>query len=217
MTTPQDHSPAPADSPVEVPVTARETLRAAPIFDLVEETFTFDDDQQLTRAYLSHPGAVAVLPVDEQDRVLLIGQYRHPVRMQLWEIPAGLLDVDGEPMLECAQRELAEEADLQATTWHTLVDYFTTPGASNEGIRIYLAEGISSVPDADLHTREGEEAGIVPTWVPLTEAVAAVLRGEIHNPSAVSAVLALHAVRTGAGTLRDARAPWEHQPRGIAP
>ncbi|GAA3050599.1 MULTISPECIES: NUDIX hydrolase [Actinomycetes] len=206
------------DTPAQHPVDSSRLHHDARLFALVEDEFRFGEHQQtLHRAYLKHLGAVAVLPVDEQDRVLLIRQYRHPVRMHLWEVPAGLLDVDGEPMLETAQRELLEEADLRAETWHTLVDFYSSPGASSEAIRVYLAEGLSEVPEADRHTRDGEEAEIVPTWVPLDEAVAAVLSGQIHNPSAVVALLALHAVRTGGGQLRDARAPWEDQPRGIAP
>ncbi|MGQ7786609.1 NUDIX domain-containing protein [Nesterenkonia sp. K-15-9-6] len=206
------------DSPTQHPVDSSVTHHDARLFTLVEDSFRFGAEQQtLHRSYLKHLGAVAVLPVDDQDRVLLIRQYRHPVRMHLWEVPAGLLDVDGEPMLETAQRELAEEADLRAETWHTLVDFYSSPGASSEGIRVYLAQGLTEVPDADRHTRDGEEAEIIPTWVPLAEAVDAVLSGQIHNPSAVVGLLALHAVRTGGGQLRDARAPWEDQPRGIAP
>lgn len=206
------------DSPAQQTVDESVVHHQARLFTLVEEEFRFGAAAQpLRRAYFKHLGAVAVLPVDEQDRVLLIQQYRHPVRMRLWEVPAGLLDVDGEPMLETAVRELREEADLQAETWHTLVDYYTSPGASDEGIRVYLAQHLSPVPEAELHTREGEEAEISPVWVPLPEAVTAVLSGRIHNPSAVVAILALHAVRTGAGELRDARAPWADQPRGIAP
>ena len=158
-----------------------------------------------------------MLPVDEQDRVLLIRQYRHPVRMHLWEVPAGLLDVEGEPLLDTAQRELREEADLVASTWHTLVDHYTSPGISDEGIRVYLAQGLSEVPQTERHSREAEEAEIAPMWVPLEEAVSAVLAGKIHNPSAVVGILGLHAVRTGGGELRDARAPWKDQPRGIVP
>lgn len=207
-----------SDVPARQPVEDAVVHHDARLFTLVEEKFRFGADQQrLSRAYFKHLGAVAVLPIDAQDRVLLIRQYRHPVGMQLWEIPAGLLDVEGEPLLETAQRELYEEADLQAETWHTLVDYYTSPGASDEGIRVYLAEGLSTVPDAQLHTREAEEAEIAPIWVPLDEAVAAVLSGAIHNASAVVGILALHAVRTSAGELRAARAPWADQPRGIAP
>lgn len=202
------------DSPADLPVQSSERVLSTPIFNAVEDTFTFGErGETLRRVYLRHLSAVAVLAVDEQDRVLLINQYRHPVRMKLWEIPAGLLDVDGEPMLEAAQRELAEEADLQAQTWHTLLDFYTTPGANNEAIRIYLAEGLTEVPEAERHTREAEEAEITTAWVPLAEAVQAVLSGRIHNPSAANGILALHAVRTGAGELREARAPWADHPR----
>ena len=202
------------DSPADLPVQSSEKVLTTPIFDAVEDTFTFGErGETLRRVYIKHLSAVAVLAVDEQDRVLLINQYRHPVRMKLWEIPAGLLDVDGEPMLEAAQRELAEEADLQAQTWHTLLDFYTTPGANNEAIRIYLAQGLTEVPEAERHLREAEEAEITTAWVPLAEAVQAVLSGRIHNPSAANGILALHAVRTGAGELREARAPWADHPR----
>lgn len=202
------------DSPADLPVQSSEKVLTTPIFDAVKDSFTFGErGETLRRVYLKHLSAVAVLAVDEQDRVLLINQYRHPVRMKLWEVPAGLLDVDGEPMLEAAQRELAEEADLQAQTWSTLLDFYTTPGANNEAIRIYLAEGLTEVPEAQRHTREAEEAEITTAWVPLAEAVQAVLSGRIHNPSAANGILALHAVRTGAGELREARAPWTDHPR----
>ena len=202
------------DSPADLPVQSSEKVLTTPIFDAVEDTFTFGErGETLRRVYIKHLSAVAVLAVDEQDRVLLINQYRHPVRMKLWEIPAGLLDVDGVPMLEAAQRELAEEADLQAQTWHTLLDFYTTPGANNEAIRIYLAEGLTEVPEAERHVREAEAAEITTAWVPLAEAVQAVLSGRIHNPSAANGILALHAVRTGAGELREARAPWADHPR----
>lgn len=202
------------DSPADLPVQSSEKVLTTPIFDAVEDTFAFGErGETLRRVYLKHLSAVAVLAVDEQDRVLLINQYRHPVRMKLWEVPAGLLDVDGEPMLEAAQRELAEEADLQAQTWSTLLDFYTTPGANNEAIRIYLAEGLTEVPEAERHIREAEEAEITTAWLPLSEAVQAVLSGRIHNPSAANGILALHAVRTGAGELRDARAHWEDHPR----
>ncbi|GGE60836.1 NUDIX domain-containing protein [Nesterenkonia cremea] len=202
------------DSPADLPVQSSEKVLTTPIFDAVKDSFTFGErGETLRRVYLKHLSAVAVLAVDEQDRVLLINQYRHPVRMKLWEIPAGLLDVDGEPMLEGAQRELVEEADLQAQTWSTLLDFYTTPGANNEAIRIYLAEGLTEVPEAERHTREAEEAEITTAWLPLAEAVQAVLSGRIHNPSAANGILALHAVRTGAGELREARAPWTDHPR----
>lgn len=206
------------DSPAAHPILEAKSLQSTPIYDLVEETFRFGKaGETLTRSFLKHLSAVAVLALDEQDRVLLIRQYRHPLRQNMWEVPAGLLDAEGEPMLDAAARELHEEADITAETWHTLVDFHTSPGASNEGIRIYLAQGISETAEADQHARKGEEAEIEKTWVPLPDAVRAVLTGQVRNPSAVTGILALHAIRTGAGELRGPRAPWADHPRGIEP
>ncbi|NLS08456.1 NUDIX hydrolase [Nesterenkonia sp. MY13] len=202
------------DSAADLPIQSSQELVSSRVFNAVEETFTFGETGgTLSRIFIQHLSAVAVLAVNEDDEVLLINQYRHPVRMNLWEIPAGLLDVEGEPLLETAQRELAEEADLRAENWYTLTDFYTTPGASDEAIRVYLAQGLSEIPHGERHTRQAEEAEITTAWVPLKEAVEAVLAGKIHNPSAANAILALHAVRTDVGSLRDARAPWPDHPR----
>lgn len=208
------------DSAAEYDVVSTGTRHSTPIFDIVEDTFAFgsgDDAEHLTRAYMKHTCAVAVLALDTEDRVLLVNQYRHPPRMKLWEIPAGLLDLEAEPMLDAAERELAEEADLRADTWHTLTDFYTSPGCSNEALRVYLAEDLTEIPEAEQHTREAEEAGIEKAWVPLAEAVQAVLSGRIHNPTAVTGILSLHAVRSGGGELRGPRAPWGNHPRRAAP
>lgn len=87
------------------------------------------DGSVVHRDYQVHPGSVAVLALDDEDRVLLIRQYRHPVRQKLWEIPAGLLDVPGENPLHAAQRELYEEAHVKAEDWRVLTDVYTSPGA----------------------------------------------------------------------------------------
>ncbi len=159
---------------------------------------------QVLREYLAHPGAVAVIALDEDDRVLLLSQYRHPVRSELWEPPAGLRDVEGEPEVRTAQRELAEEADLQAGTWHVLVDFYSSPGGSDEHITVFLARDLTPVPDAERFTREDEEAAMVPLWLPLDEAVDAVLAGRVHSPTAVSGILAASIARArGWSTLRE--------------
>ena len=146
--------------------------------------------------------------------MLLIRQYRHPVQAFLWELPAGLLDVDGEPPHQAAARELAEEADLVADRWHTLVDWYNSPGGMNEAIRVYLARDLGEVPEADRHDRDGEELGMLTTWVDLTLARDAVLAGRIHNPTAVVGLLAAAAARDqGWDTLRPAAAPWPEHPR----
>jgi hypothetical protein len=87
-------------------------------------------------------------------------------------------------------RELAEEADLRADTWHVLVDFYTTPGGSSERIEVFLARGLHEVPEGERHVRIHEEADMVPVWVPLDDAVDAVLAGRLHSPTAVVGVLA---------------------------
>jgi ADP-ribose pyrophosphatase len=156
---------------------------------------------------------VAVVVLNEDNQVLLLRQYRHPVQMNLWEIPAGLLDIAGEDFVVGAARELAEEADLVAEHWQVLTDFFNSPGSSSEAVRIYLARGISEVPEHQRHVRTDEEAEIEFAWVDLDEAAAAVLAGRLHNPSAVVGILAAaQGARTGFSSLRDGNAPWPEHP-----
>lgn len=162
-----------------------------------------DDTEVAEREVVTHPGAVGVLALDEAGRVLLIRQYRHPVGHLLWEAPAGLRDVDGEPLHATAQRELLEEAGYRAATWHVLVDVFTSPGMTDERMRIFLARDLTETPTdfQPIH----EEADMPVAWVPLDEAVAKVLAGHIHNPTAAMGILAAYAAR--ARGFRDLRAP----------
>lgn len=184
------------------------------IWDVVSDSFQLSDDgEPLVRDYIDHPGAVAVLPMNDDGEVLLIKQYRHPVGMALWEIPAGLLDIEGEDFVVGAARELAEEADLVAARWNVLSDFFNSPGSSSEAIRIYLARGLSTVPGHQLHVRTDEEAEIELHWIALDDAVRAVLEGRLHNPSAVVGILAAAAARDDEFRgLRPADAPWPAHP-----
>lgn len=200
MTT--DAQGGPADRPAARPVLEHTDLHHGKIWDLVSETVDLGDSQ-VVREFVDHPGAVAVIALDEDDRVLLLQQYRHPVRAELWEPPAGLRDVDGEPPHVTAARELGEEADLRAGSWSLLAEFANSPGGSNEHILVYLARDLSEVPEADRFTREDEEAGMVPIWVPLDEAVEAVLAGRLRSPSASVGILAAAASRDrGWRTLR---------------
>ncbi|WP_456826707.1 NUDIX domain-containing protein [Cellulomonas sp. P5_E12] len=183
-----------ADRSAARPVLTHEVIHAGKIFDLVGDVVDLGETQVL-REYVAHPGAVAVIALDDDDRVLLLSQYRHPVRAELWEPPAGLRDVPDEELVVAAARELAEEADLVAGAWWRLVDFFTTPGGSDERIRVFLARDLRPVADGDRHTRTDEEASMVPVWVPLDEAVAAALDGRLHSPTAVTGVLAAAAAR----------------------
>jgi 8-oxo-dGTP pyrophosphatase MutT (NUDIX family) len=199
------------------PVRSRTVVHSGRIFDLVREDVELGAAGTVTREYLDHPGAVAVVVLDGEDRVLLLRQYRHPVRARLWEVPAGLLDVEGEPAVDAAARELAEEADLVADRWDVLVDFATTPGASNEAIRVFLARDVREVPVGQRHERTGEESEIITRWVPLDDAVARVLAGELHNPSAVVGILAAAASRAGGWvSLRPTEAGWPYR-RGNLP
>jgi len=202
-------APVVRDTVAPRPVLRRELVHHGRIWDVVADDVDLGGGTVVTREIVDHPGAVAVVALDDEGRTLLLRQYRHPVGRELWEIPAGLLDVVGEPAAEAAARELGEEADLRAARWDVLADYYTTPGGSSEAVRVFLARDLTPVPDAERHVREDEERDIELRWVALEEAVAAVLAGAVHNPSAVVGVLAAHAAH-GAGwaTLRPADAPW---------
>lgn len=157
------------------------------------------------RDVVVHPGAVAVLALGDRG-VLLVNQYRHPVRRHLDELPAGLLDKDGESALLAAQRELAEEAGLAAGSWNVLVDLLSSAGMTDEAVRIYLARELSEV---DRDVQEHEEVEMTTSWVPLEQAVRQVLAGELENATAIIGLLAAdRAARDGFTGLRPADAPW---------
>ena len=174
------------DEPFEVDVRKSETVYNGYVWDVREDTFQYGPTT-LVRHYLDHKGAVAVVAVDDDDRVLLIQQYRHPIGQRDWEIPAGLLDIDGEKPLEAAARELMEEADAEADHWSELGSFALSPGGSNEFIRIFLATGVR-MRDSE-HHRVEEEADIRKQWVPLAEAVDAISEGRIHNAAMTIGIL----------------------------
>jgi ADP-ribose pyrophosphatase len=169
------------------------------------------DNQLAERDVVAHPGAVAVLALDDADRVLMIRQYRHPVGRLLWEIPAGLRDVDGEAPWSTARRELVEEAGFRARDWRVLADYYSSPGYSTERLRVYLARDLERVPESERDfVPEGEEAFLLPGWLPLDEAVGKVFSGGLHNGVAALGILAAYAARSkGYDRLRPADAPEE--------
>ncbi|GGV52804.1 NUDIX hydrolase [Streptomyces spectabilis] len=165
------------------------------------------------RDYQVHPGSVAVLALDETGRVVLVRQYRHPVRQKLWEIPAGLLDVPGENPLHAAQRELYEEAHIKAEDWRVLTDVYTTPGGCSEAVRVFLARELSEAEGERFEVEE-EEADMEIARVPLDDLVRGVLAGELHNNCLVVGVMSLTAALRGAGldALRPADAAWPARP-----
>jgi len=194
------------------PVSASKTQYAGHIWSVRTDTVHFGD-VVVQRDVIEHPGAVAIAALDEQDRILLICQYRHPVGAKLWELPAGLLDVAGEHPADTARRELAEETGLCAVEWHVLLDLFNSPGGSSEGLRVFLAREVNVLPEGRWITGEAEELDLPQEWVNLDEARELVLLGRIHNGTTVAGILAAHAARDqGWTTLRPADDSWEWRP-----
>lgn len=195
------------------PVQHRERVFDGMVWDVVRDTVDLGEGGIVRREYVQHPGAVAIVALDDRDRILLIQQYRHPVGTFEWELPAGLLDVAGEPPWQAAARELHEEADLVAGRWDVLMDYYASPGGVSEALRIFVARDLSDVPHADRFSRESEELGMPVCWVDLDQAHDAVLRGQLHNPAALIGILSAHAARArNWSTLRPHDAPWPEHP-----
>jgi ADP-ribose pyrophosphatase len=208
MTADEEWSGPVADSGDRHPVDERERRFEGAIWDVVSEYVRFPSGT-VRRDVLVHPGAVAVIALDEQDRVLLIRQYRHPVGRYLFEPPAGLLDVTGEPAWQTAQRELAEEAGFAAAAWYVLLDTYLSPGGSSEAIRIFLARDLSPLANGRVMTGEAEEAHLPRAWVDLDDAKDLVMSDALGSPSAISGILAAWVARAGGwASLRPPDAPW---------
>jgi 8-oxo-dGTP pyrophosphatase MutT (NUDIX family) len=191
-------------------VASSETVFTGRVISIVQDLVHMPGGTTSHRDVVRHPGAVGVVAL-RGDEVLLVNQYRHPVGRRLDELPAGLLDVQGEPGLEAAQRELKEEAGLAAREWQVLVDVLTSPGMADESIRIFLARDVYEV---ERDVQEHEELEMTSHWVPLTEAVAAALAGTLENAAAVVGVLAAFAAsQQGYVGLRPAGAPWTARPQ----
>jgi ADP-ribose pyrophosphatase len=188
------------------------------VYDGAIVTLRVDDVQMpggrvAEREVVEHYGAVAVVARDEQGRIAMVRQYRHPIGRRLLELPAGLLDAGpDETPLEAAQRELAEEVDLAADRWQVLVDLALSPGFTDEALRLYLAEGVRVVDTAERHD---EEADMAVEWVALDDAVDRVLAGEIVNATSVAGILAVAAAEARGATLRAVTAPWPDEPTAL--
>ena len=203
-----------------------ERVWSGPIFAVDADHVRLAPGQDpVARQVVVHHDAVAVVALREGEdssqpdgaaEILMVRQYRHPVRASLWEIPAGLLDVPGEAPAVAAARELAEETDYVAATWNTLAEFYASPGFTTEGARIFLAQDLSLLPEERRTPREAEEAEFVPTWFLLDDVVHAVAGGRLHNPSTVVGVLAAARARAHSWEgLRPADAPWLRSPRSL--
>ncbi|KZS80293.1 NUDIX domain-containing protein [Mycobacterium persicum] len=186
-----------------------EILHTGAIFALRRDRVRMPGDTIAVREVVEHYGAVGVVAVDDGGNIPLVYQYRHPFGRRLWELPAGLLDASGEPAHLTAARELREEAGLRAAIWQVLVDLDSTPGFSDESVRVYLATGLSEAEQPEAHH---EEADMTVQWFPLAEAARKVFSGEIVNAIAVAGILAAQAVTGGLAQPRPVDSPWIDKP-----
>jgi len=197
------------------PVVSSRTVHEGPIFSVAVDQVRMPSGEVRQRDVVHHPGAVGIVAIDGpdgQERVLLIRQYRHPVRAPLLELPAGLLDLDGEPASVAAARELAEEAGVAAARWDVLIDAFSSSGMSDEAVRIFLARDVRPAPDTGFEPAD-EEADLAPRWLHLTHAIDQVVAGEITNALCVMGLLAAARSRdSGWSGLRPVDAPWPGRP-----
>ncbi|PIE21393.1 MAG: ADP-ribose pyrophosphatase [Arachnia propionica] len=199
------------DRPASWPVQDSQALGAGWVTSFVRDEVRTPDGSTIKREYLTHPGAVAVVAWDEAaDTIACLRQYRHPVRMELLEIPAGLLDIADEQWATAARRELAEEAQLAAGRLDVLVDICTSPGSSEESLRIYLARELTATPRPAGFELVDEEAHMSVEQVGREELVAAVFAGACQSPTLVAGVLALETARLSGrlAGLRPIDAPW---------
>jgi len=172
------------------------------LMDFVVDEISTPDGGTMVRNYLEHPNAVGIIAMDEQSRIVVEWQYRHPVRRKLVEAPAGLCDQAGEALLATAQRELAEEVGLAASTWHILLDIYATPGSCTQSTRVFLAQGLTKVPRPDGFKLEAEEADMAIGWADLDDLVDAIYAGKVMNPTIVTGIMALKTALLTGGVER---------------
>lgn len=189
-----------------------ELLLESPILAVRRDTLAMPGADSGRREIVEHFGAVAVVAVRENEEIALIRQYRHSVRARLWELPAGLLDVDGEDELTTARRELAEEAGLAAERWDILCDLVTSPGFCDETVRVFLARDLHDCERGEI---THEEADLVLEWTPLDTARSMVMGGQIINAIAISGIMTAAEVLAGRATPRPVETPNPWRPTAL--
>lgn len=164
-------------------VEQREVVRKGRVFDFTVETVTLPNGNRLNMDIIRHPGAAAIVAVDDKERILMLQQYRHAAGGTLWEIPAGTLEENEDP-LNCARRELVEEAGCNAGDWLKLGTIIPVPGYSDEKIHIFLARALKEArqhldPDEIIQVRR----------LSLTEVVRMIVNGEVKDAKTMAGLM----------------------------
>ena len=160
----------------------RKQIYRGRVIDLWVERITLPNEKQMSLELVHHPGGAAIVALDDQSNVCLLRQYRHAAGGYIYELPAGKID-DSEPPIDTAQRELREEAGMQAADWQTLGRMYSSPGFCVEIIHLYLARDLTPVPV------EHEEHEIIEVeWVAFDEAMERAASGDINDAKSVTAL-----------------------------
>lgn len=196
-----------SDRVVAVPLLDRQTVFPGMVWDVRHDAFELNGEK-VERDYIVHPGAVAIIALNDSGELLLIEQYRHAQGKIMWEAPAGLMDLAKEDPLETAKRELFEETGYVAQTWNVLLDLANSPGGSSEQIRIYFARDLSLHPDGR-PTGSAEELDMPVHWISIQDVLESIRRGAVTNPQLVAGThAALIAMAEPDMALRSEEAPW---------
>jgi ADP-ribose pyrophosphatase len=196
-----------SDRLVSHPIVDRKTVFSGMVWDIRHDAFELNGET-IARDYMVHPGAVAIIALNDAGELLLIEQYRHAQGKIMWEAPAGLMDFADEDPLEAAKRELFEETGYVASTWNVLLDLANSPGGSSEQIRIYFARDLSLHPDGR-PTGDAEELDMPVHWIPIQDVLESIRRGAVTNPQLVAGThAALIAMAEPDLALRSQDAPW---------
>jgi ADP-ribose pyrophosphatase len=180
----------------------KRTVYRGRVVNLIVEDVTLPNGTTTQLEFMTHPGACAAVPLFPDGTISILRQYRHAVGGFLWEIPAGKLDSPAEDPLECAKRELAEEAGLAASRWDKLGSIYTTPGFCDEIIHLYLARELTSVP-----LKHEKDEVIELNRMKLDDALAKIRTEEIRDTKTVAALQATALLLSG-------RAPAAESNRG---
>jgi ADP-ribose pyrophosphatase len=164
---------------------ASERKYAGKVFNLVVDRIEYASGNGGIREIAEHPGGAVVVPLFDDGRVILLKQFRYPIKKFIYELPAGKLEFNEDPQY-CAARELEEETGYSASSFSQLTSIYTTPGFCDEHLHIFLAQGLNKL-DAGQKLEEGEQ-GLLIEVVPLSRAVQMVVNKEIVDGKSIAGI-----------------------------